>query len=570
MSKFFRPPPADVDDFFELLDLIWTQGIGNTSTPDGLCGQEWKNETLIAAFEAAKGSISESTIQKWRGRIVLPQTKNLYTLVSVVSNRETRPAWRDALYTSVRRTRRARNGHAAANRNDETDPNVVAALARPSPAAAAQEEGAPAGPASGRFNVFRTGTWARSPVWILPGLAAAVLLAFVSGALLLQRPYIADLRVCDVEHFSVANQACSRHMDRFPPDIKRVYVSFDIQNFPDNKPFTRAWYLNGQKILERKGLTAPPWEGWTWHGNKNPDAPDAVPATPGNYTLRIQAGPTVRSVAFKVGTGDRLSPGQRFQDPLFDGKDDAPEMVVLPEGSFVKGAPGWVPGRRPDEGPHHTVTIGYQMAISAHEVTWDEWMKCVDDGGCGGYVPAGRDQFPGNAPVVNVSYDDIFAYIQWLNGRLRIAQERFDRYTLPTESEWEFAALAGVQGTDLQSYAFGHALTTEQARFGDRSETAGPVAAGSYPANGWGISDMHGNVAEWVEDCYRPDHDDTLSDGRAFLEADCSRRVIKGGSFADSADLLRVPARRSELPGSRHPDVGFRIVRRLEERPARD
>ncbi len=555
MRKFFRAPPAPRDDFFELFHVIWDQGIGNTALPDGLCGEKWTVDSLIAAFENAGASISDRSIEEWRRGKFVPGPQNLRVLLAIVSDTRTRPAWRDTLLTSARRTRERRKLEEEANApQNQKAPASGSGQPDTSPAAAP-----PATAISGYLSRHKRWLWAP-----LAGLAAVMIAAGASWAI---QPRISDIRICDAENFSVVSQRCGRHMDQLPADAKRVYVSFEVLNHPQTEPFTRTWFLNGMKILEREGLLAPPWEGWTWYGNANPDAPGAVPVDNGNYTFRVSAGPAVASVSFFVGPSRRLAAGQRFSDTFVSGSGQGPGMVVVPPGHFVKGSPDDEPGRMSDEGPRHSVSINYSWSVSTHEITWNEWMQCVDDGGCNSYVPEGRDPSYGNHPVVNVSYNDVFAYTHWLNRRLGIAQERFDRYTLLSESEWEYAALAEKQGSGSGPIGSEPAISPAQAHF--RSAGGQPTSsqeAGSFAPNAWGLHDMRGNVAELVEDCYRPEHSREINDGSAYLEAACTMRVAKGGSFADGADSLRVAARRPARAEDRQPDVGFRLARRLEPR----
>ena len=256
------------------------------------------------------------------------------------------------------------------------------------------------------------------------------------------------------------------------------------------------------------------------------------------------------------GSGDHL-PGTRFKDPFVSGSGTGPEMTVLPSGSIVVGSGGG-PGRL-DESPRHTVNIDYRLAVSTHETTWDEYSLCVEDGACSGYVPDDNDWGMGQRPVVNVSFNDVYVFIRWLNARLGIAHDSADRYTLPSEAEWEYAAMSGMQGSTLAPYGFGETLTARDANF-ERDRT---TLVGAYPANPWGLHDMHGNAQEWVEDCYHASHQDAPRDGAAYLAGGCARRVAKGGSFADTAEDLRVAKRAPVKPEDRLPHLGFRLVRRL-------
>ncbi|MEQ1780273.1 MAG: SUMF1/EgtB/PvdO family nonheme iron enzyme [Hyphomonadaceae bacterium] len=563
MRKFFRAPPDAADDFFALFHLIWDQGIGNKALAEGLCGEKWTVDSLITAFEQVGGAISDRSIEEWRRGKFVPGPQNLRLLLAVISDTSTRDAWRDVLMSAARRTRERRkleeqradeaqeregaggSGHLASYVPDDPEPSTEGSLstdaaARPLPQ-------------------WRRWLWA-----LIAGIGSVVIAAGATWAL---QPRVSELRICDVANFSVASQKCSRHMDQFPDGTLRVYVSFSVLNHPDNKPFTRTWFLNGRNVLEREGLLAPPWDGWTWYGAADPDRPDPTPIDNGNYTFRVSAGSAVATTSFVVGVDRKRPIGQRFRDLAVEGEGVGPDMIVLPRGNFAKGSSANENGRMNDEGPQVDVTINYNLAVSVHEITWNDWMKCVDDGGCNGHVPADRSKASGDQPVVNVSYNDVFAYTHWLNRRLGIPQERFDRYTLLSESEWEYAALAGARAEQGQGSNKRPSINPADGSYrdGDRSP-AGPVEVGLFRPNAWGLFDMHGNVAELVEDCYRSSHDPSINDGAAYLEAACPLRVMKGGSYRDEADKLRVAARSPTLMEERHPHVGFRLARRLEPR----
>jgi len=265
----------------------------------------------------------------------------------------------------------------------------------------------------------------------------------------------------------------------------------------------------------------------------------------------------------------RLEVGDRFRDRFLSGEHRTPEMIVLPRGNFVMGSLATDPGREPDEDRRHSVNIDYRLAVGVREVTWDEYQLCVEEGACSAYTPDDEGWGRGDQPVVNLNFNDVYAYLHWLNDELGIAWERGDRYTLLTEAEWEYAALAGVQGVSFAPFATGDTLAPHLSNYSaGRPEDHGrPVAVASYPANAWGLHDMHGNVWEWVEDCYRDRHTALPNDGRAWLTPHClpgARRVQKGGSFADPMTDLRASNRRAALPEERRRDVGFRLARRLD------
>lgn len=242
--------------------------------------------------------------------------------------------------------------------------------------------------------------------------------------------------------------------------------------------------------------------------------------------------------------------------------DDCPDMVVLPAGEYTLGSPAGERGRQASEGPVVKGKIARPFAVSKLEITYDQWESCALEGGCNGYRPKDAGGGRGDRPVAYVSWEDAKAYVEWL--RQRTGQP----YRLLSEAEWEYAARANTSG----AYATGEAISTQQANF-DGSQAAGggkigsylgqAAAAGSYPPNPFGLFDIHGNVAEWVEDCWNPSHAGAATDASP-RGGDCSRRVAKGGAWYFEAAFLRTAARMSYPKDKRLNVVGFRIARDLD------
>jgi formylglycine-generating enzyme required for sulfatase activity len=287
--------------------------------------------------------------------------------------------------------------------------------------------------------------------------------------------------------------------------------------------------------------------------------------------LAVTVGAALLHARLTLRSVQTASAGETFRDGFTQAQGQAPQMILLPMGQVVVGSPETEPGRGDDESRRHSVTINYRLAVSVDEVTWDEYELCVNDGACTGYLPPEDDRPDGARPAANVSFNDVYAYLHWLNRKLGIAWERFDRYTLLSEAEWEYAAFAGQQGVSFAPYSSGHRIFTDVANFnglglekdgrpGRHIGHAMPV--GSYPANAWGLHDMHGNVWEWVEDCYRDRHQAMPNDGRAWIGDPCSARVTKGGGYGDPAPELRAANRNPRKPETRADDLGFRVARR--------
>lgn len=227
------------------------------------------------------------------------------------------------------------------------------------------------------------------------------------------------------------------------------------------------------------------------------------------------------------------------------------------------GSPSGEAGRENDEGPQRRVRIGYAFAVGKHEVTWKEWEACVADGGCppGGVEEAGGDEGwgRGDRPVISVTWYDARSYIDWLNLRTGLTG-RSDRYRLLTEAEWEYAARSGSQAR------WGHG--DDEGRVGsyawfDSNSGGRTWPVGGKAPNGFGLHDMHGNVWEWVEDCYSDSYSGAPSDGSARTTGDCSLRVLRGGSWLNDPQGLRSAYRFGDSPGYRVNDLGFRLARTL-------
>ena len=220
-----------------------------------------------------------------------------------------------------------------------------------------------------------------------------------------------------------------------------------------------------------------------------------------------------------------------------------PEMVIVPAGSFNMGSQPGDEMHTVNEEMEHEVTIAAPLAVGRFEVTFAEWDACVADGGCGGYLPSDYDWGRGDRPVILVSWYDAKAYIKWLTHKTR------KRYRLLSEAEWEYTVRAG---TDT-SYSWGSDIGTNNANcYGcgsdwDNQQTA-PV--GSFSPNGFGLYDMHGNVAEWVEDCWHQRYTDPFrdapDDGSAWT-TDCYYdghwRAVRGGSWLVSPAKVRSASR---------------------------
>ena len=238
-----------------------------------------------------------------------------------------------------------------------------------------------------------------------------------------------------------------------------------------------------------------------------------------------------------------------------------PEVVVIPSGRFVMGSPQSEDGHAEYEGPQREIEVPSQFAVGVYEVTFDEWEACVDAGRCGGRRPEDAGWGRGRRPVINVSWEDARAYLEWLS------EQAGYRYRLPSEAEWEYVARArtvtarhwGETPSDQCSYANG---VDAEAPCPDGYSRTAPV--GSFRPNRFGLYDSMGNVWEWTQDCWNGNYPSTSGDTRAVTSGDCSLRVVRGGSAFDGPANLRSASRASFPAVSRQGRVGFRVVRILD------
>lgn len=252
-------------------------------------------------------------------------------------------------------------------------------------------------------------------------------------------------------------------------------------------------------------------------------------------------------------TAEPDNPGQQIFKDQINEKVYGPEMVVLPSGDFRMGDQADVGDD--NEKPVHIVTIEKPFALSRFEITFAEYdvfatatkRPLPDDSGWG----------RGNQPVVNVSWRDAVAYADWLRN------ETGQPYRLPSEAEWEYAARGGT----LTTYWWGDDLKPNMAVCaGCDSPFDGkkPAPVGSFPANGWGLHDMTGNIDEWVADCYADNYKQAPIDGSAYDEKPCQNRAMRGGSWFEIDRLIRPASRYRHPVDAKRNSWGFRVALDIE------
>ena len=276
-----------------------------------------------------------------------------------------------------------------------------------------------------------------------------------------------------------------------------------------------------------------------------------------------------------------------------------PKMIPIQGDSFEmgckEGRDDVEGGCQDDEKPLHSVKIA-DFAMSQTEITRGQFRAFVEktgykttaeqEGSCWGDKTGKGDwgDVEGNSwlkpgfeqtdehPVVCMSWQDTQAFITWLN-----QVDKGKNYRLPTEAEWEYAARGGNQ---KHAYPWGQAATEACNYANVADQTAKKTysewtvaacddvylytaAVGRFKPNRYNLLDMHGNVWEWVQDCYHASYKSAPKDGSAWQEKDCEKRVLRGGSWNDRPQGLRSAYRSRDFPTTRFINIGFRISRTL-------
>ena len=278
------------------------------------------------------------------------------------------------------------------------------------------------------------------------------------------------------------------------------------------------------------------------------------------YQSWLRAAPADHPERKKMAVGlQRVLRGEMPPDAVDPFRDcaECPQMIVLPPGRFRMGSTFDEVWRYFDEDPIHDVAIAEPIAVGVHEVTFSEWDACHRAGGCS-YNPADSGWGRENRPVVGVSWKDTQDYVGWLSTKTG------KHYRLLSESEWEYAARGGT----TTRYHWGDDPGQNRANCkhcGDRSDASKTLPVGSFPSNPFGLFDVHGNVWEWVEDCWHRNYANAPSDGSAWVtQGSCGHRILRGGSWSVGPRNVRSAVRSRFAAGIRSDSIGFRVARTFE------
>jgi len=251
-------------------------------------------------------------------------------------------------------------------------------------------------------------------------------------------------------------------------------------------------------------------------------------------------------------------------------------MVRIPAGSFVMGSPEGEPERMGREGPQHQVELG-EFLMGRTPITQEQWRAVAlwqppEGEKWERKLEASPSRFTKEGdsdqrPVEQVSWGDAMEFCS------RLSQRTGRHYTLPSEAQWEYACRAGTS----TPFAFGEMITPELANYdGNATYGNGPTGknlkqttpVGMFPANAWGLQDMHGNVREWCLDDWHGSYEGAPVDGSAWVDGaegqsskrEGGRRLLRGGSWNVRPGYCRSAYRGLNQPVDARHDFGFRVV----------
>ena len=258
---------------------------------------------------------------------------------------------------------------------------------------------------------------------------------------------------------------------------------------------------------------------------------------------------------------------------VFKDCEYCPEMVVVPAGEFLMGSPADEADRQTNEGPQHKVTLSNAFAVGKYPVTlgefktfigetgheavvgcfaWDENARAWNFDSSRSYLSPGFRQVDRH-PVVCVNWYDAKAYVQWLSNKTG------KEYRLLSEAEREYVTRAGKP----TRYWWGNFISAEYANYSGERYLARTEPVYAFVANPFGLFQVHGNVYDWLDDCWHDGYEAAPPDGSAWKKDQCEWRALRGGAWALGADSLRSAARSSGFMANGDWLTGFRVARTI-------
>jgi formylglycine-generating enzyme required for sulfatase activity len=297
---------------------------------------------------------------------------------------------------------------------------------------------------------------------------------------------------------------------------------------------------------------------------------ESVPASPSEKWKLPSLPPATKDgviAEFNVATVDTQTQSIRIERKRAEFRTEAIadgialDLIVIPGGTFAMGSPegeGYEDVEGNDfEYPQHQVTI-QPFFMGTYAVTQAQWKAVANLPKVGGELEADPSEFKGGQrPVDKVSWDDAVEFCE------RLSQHTGREYRLPTEAEWEYACRAGT----TTPFHTGETLTSDLANYnatetygdGPTGEYRGQTTdVGSFPANAFGLYDMHGNVWEWCQDQWGGGYENAPTDGSAWMEGIVPvARLLRGSYWKNELDSCRSAYRASQDPAF---GFSFRVV----------
>ena len=336
--------------------------------------------------------------------------------------------------------------------------------------------------------------------------------------------------------------------------LRRASGALEVRVTPADAQVTLAYPKESGAAGQERVIYKP--------GMKAPVGPLEVSARALGYRTALKSVDLTSAGARVVLELDRIqvTAGEIFADELASG-GAGPEMIVIPAGSFLMGDPEGPPSMQPAT----TRTLSQPFAVAINEISVAEYRQFAAATG------ADMDErlVEEEEPVRYVAWEEAVAYTDWLT------RETGSKYRLLTEAEWEYVARAGTDteywfGDDLEKLCEFANLADESTRrvyrdwaVLDCDDGFGRLApVGSFPANPFGLHDVHGNVSEWVLECGMPEYRYAEEDGTVMMKGQsCSTHGVRGGSWDSQPEALR--SRRRGYARHRGDDRGFRVLKEL-------